>query len=411
VLLEQLGEAEYIRILMEDPDRVGTAGLVLDAAQALLQQGEGFAESATDAFQEVVSDLYDGFLSAEDRRGVKPPEGGTIPPLVKWGNPEFGPYTWPIDATSSLGVGAGIVSLPPAHVRGGLLAWAALGHEAAGHDILNADTGLREELARAIQAALDPIDPFLSEYWSERIDETASDVLGILNMGPAVGIGLIGYFRALNAAFGGRPKLRNIGPGDDPHPADILRGYLASETVRLLKFTGKTAWADALRDETDKDLEGIVLDGIPISRELAQQSAQLVAKRLVTFKASSLEGHSLGELQNWRDSDERKIRRVRRSLLNNIGLSRSDLQEIYAAHVVSAAVVEGLSAGSDIPTLFKRMLGILAAMHDENPSWGPLFVKSPGNISRHVAYVPSPPPPAEGNGAGRREIERSVQLS
>ena len=88
-LLEQLGEAEYIRILMEDPDRVSSAGLVLDAAQALLQQGEGFAESATDAFQEVVSDLYDGFLSAEDRRGVAPPEGGTIPPLVKWGTPEY----------------------------------------------------------------------------------------------------------------------------------------------------------------------------------------------------------------------------------------------------------------------------------------------------------------------------------
>ena len=39
-----------------------------------------------DGFQEVISDLYDGFLSAEDRRGVKEPDFETIPPLVKPGS-------------------------------------------------------------------------------------------------------------------------------------------------------------------------------------------------------------------------------------------------------------------------------------------------------------------------------------
>ena len=52
--------------------------------------------------------------------------------------------------------------------------------------------------------------------------------MGILNLGPAAGIGLIAYFRGLGAAFGQPPKLRSDGPADDPHPADIVRGYLAA---------------------------------------------------------------------------------------------------------------------------------------------------------------------------------------
>lgn len=405
--LDQLGDRGFTRTLVGDPERQGAAGLLLDAAQAVLQRGESYAETATDGFQEVVSDLYDGFLSAEDRRGVEPPDKGTIPPLVKWGNPDSGPYTWPIEATVSLGVGAGVVNLPPANVRHGLLAWAALGHETAGHDILGADTGLREELLKAVYDSLSALDARLAEYWSERIDETASDVMGILNMGPAAGIGLIGYFRGLNAAFGGAAKLRNEGPGADPHPADILRGYLAAETVRLLKFGGRTKWASAIQAETDKDLETIVLDGTEFDKPRAQQSAEAVAKTLVTFKAASLEHHALGEIQNWRDADERKVRSVRLALRSAAAaLSPADLTDIYAAHAVAAAVVEALSAASDMALVFGRMLTILKAMHDANPSWGPLYVRSPGNLARHLAYVRRPLPSfaINGNGAVRSRM-------
>ena len=66
--LDQLGEAGFRRVLADDPERVGAAGLLLDVAQAVLQHGEGYQGRATAAFQEVVSDLYEGFLSAEDRR-------------------------------------------------------------------------------------------------------------------------------------------------------------------------------------------------------------------------------------------------------------------------------------------------------------------------------------------------------
>lgn len=65
--LDQIGEDGFNQILINYPTREGTAGLLIDIAQAILQRGEGFETKAIGAFQEVVSDLYDGFLSAEDR--------------------------------------------------------------------------------------------------------------------------------------------------------------------------------------------------------------------------------------------------------------------------------------------------------------------------------------------------------
>jgi len=302
-------------------------------------QAEGFAADSTDAFQEVVSDVYDGFLGAEDRRDVNPPDRGVIPPLVKWGNPEFGPYTWPVDATSVFGCRAAVVNLPPANVHKGLVAWSALGHETAGHDILHADTSLPEELAGALQQNLRPLGHDLDQYWSARIDETASDVMGLLNLGPAAGIGLIAYFRALNAVFAGEAQLRSEGPAGDPHPADVLRGYLAAETVRLLKFTGRGAWARAIADETNKDVTTIVLSNEPVPRELARQSAKIVAQTLLDHRAKALENHALSEIQNWRDADEEKVKLLRAALRTNGGLPESS-SPIYAAHAVAAAVTE-----------------------------------------------------------------------
>jgi hypothetical protein len=386
--LEKLGPSGFKNILLNDPDRTGLGGLMLDIAHAILQNGEGYNEKATDSFQEVVSDLYDGFLSAEDRRGVKPPDKGVIPPLVKWGHPDFGPYTWPVDATISFGVSAGIVNLPPANAKSGLLAWSALGHETAGHDILQADTGLRQELAMVIRNTLraQKTGPGLPDYWASRIDETASDVLGILNMGPAAALGIIGYFRGLNAAYTGKPELRNDGPSNDPHPADILRGYLAAYTVSLLSFSGAADWSQVIEAETGKDLSRIRLDGAAVSAELARRSAKIVASTLVRAKMESLENHALGEIQDWRNRDEAVVNKLL-SLLTTPGpLPSRYASGIYAAHVVAAAVTGGLSGDADITMIFKRMLGILKTMHDANPSWGPLYVAHPGDITTRMVY-------------------------
>ncbi len=384
--LHDLGADEFDEILRQDPNREGDGGLIVDVAHAILQNGEGYCELATDGFQEVASDLYDGFLSAEDRAGVKLPDRGVIAPLVKWGSPDSGPYTWPVDATSTVGARAAVVNLPPSHARGGLLGWSTLGHETAGHDILHADEGLEAELKRRVRKALSDakMPARLTQYWAERIDETASDVMGMLNMGPAAAIGMIGYFRGFNAAIGAKAALSNKGDEDDPHPADILRGFLAAETVRLLKFTGAAAWAGVLLDETRKDAGTINLAGAKVAGDLAHDSAKTVAHTLVSAPLQSLEDHALGDIQNWRERDEDIVAGLRTTLKSKAKLPAKRARGTYAAHVVAAAVMEGLAKGANLVHLFPRMLDMLKTMHNENPAWGPLYLARPGLVARHV---------------------------
>ncbi|MFB3765293.1 MAG: hypothetical protein ACE14P_08600 [Methanotrichaceae archaeon] len=392
--IDRFGETGFNKILLRDPRREGEACIMLDIAQAILQHGEGYSKKATDAFQEVVSDLYDGFLSAEDRRDIKPPDLEVVAPLVKWGNPRFGPYTWPVDCTINFGVRAAIVSLPPANAQHGILAWAALSHETAGHDIIHADTGLLQEMKSCLLYAMQDanIMPPLPDYWAARIDETAADVLGILNMGPAVGIALIGYLRALNAAYSGSSILRNIGRGEDSHPADILRGYLASSVVRLLNFSRANEWALAIEAETDKDMTTIQLgsDNTVIMPDDAKRSAGIVAGCLSQTKMICLNNHALGDIQNWSDNDEYLVKQIRSVLRTTDPLPELFNKGFYAAHVVAAAITEALfgdSDNSDIPLLFARMISALKMLHDKNPSWGPLYVRHPGNVVPLKAYI------------------------
>lgn len=389
--LDQLGENDFNHILIQDPNREGAAGLMLDIAQAFLQKAEGFESKALAAFEEVVSDLYDGFLSAEDRGGVAPPDKETFAPLVKFGNPDFGPYTWPVDATESFKMSVAVVNLPPANSRKGLLAWPALGHETGGHDILHADNGLLNEVGDAVQSGLaaDPATKPLASYWASRIDETASDVLGILNMGPAPAIGLIGYFRALNAAFGGAAQLRNTGPANDAHPADIVRGFLAASTVRQLEFAQAADWAKIVETETKKDVGVIRLAGKTVSAEAARKSAETVAKVIVAHPMRALENHAFGQIQNWRDTDEVIVQRLRVALTTANPLP-PDLSGtgIFAAHLVAAATMAALAQGANIPLIFQRMVDLLKTMNAKNPSFGPLRVRHPGNIARDRTYIP-----------------------
>jgi hypothetical protein len=378
--LDQLGAAGFARLLAQDPAREGEAGLLLDVAQAVLQQGEGYQARATAAFQEVVSDLYDGFLAAEGRQGVKPPEGGLLPPLVRWGSGDSGPYTWPVTDTASLGVGVAVVSLPAANATAGLLAWPALAHEVAGHDLLAADTGLKDELAKAVRTQLlaEKAAPAVADYWADRIDETAADVLGVLNMGPAAAEGLIGYFRGLNGAWGGTPALRTDGPAADPHPADLARAYLAAETVRLLSFKGASRWADKLIAEADRDLGRIHLGDTAVTAGVAKASAAAVARAIAQTPLASLEGRTLLQIHDWRDSDQAIVADLRRGLRQG-GAGGGEAGRdatgkyaagAYAAHVVAAGVQEAVSGEADPARVMGRMVAMLAAMHQRNPAWG-----------------------------------------
>ena len=201
-------------------------------------------------------------------------------------------------------------------------------------------------------------------------------------MGPAPAIGLIGYFRGLNAAFTGDATLRNTGPSNDPHPADVVRGFLAAATVRQLEFSDASAWGDVIEAETQKDVNTIRLAGKNVSTEAAKRSAEIVSKAIVTHPMSSLEKHAFGQIQNWRDRDEALVANLTDPLTMAVELPTRYAGGTYAAHVVSAAVMSALRAPQAIPVIFDRMLGLLKVMHDANPSWGPLYVVHPGDVAR-----------------------------
>lgn len=381
--LQNLGEWQFLQIFNAEPtDELSAVyqQIIPDAALAIIFH-DGANTLGVNAFQEVVSDLYDSFLSEELRAGnqtgipIEPPTYGTIPPLVKYGNAEFGPYTWTVDATSQiLGMKCAIVSLPPSQIKGGLLAWSALGHETGGHDILHADEGLLEELAQKVYTAV--MESFrsrsLANYWAKCIDETVSDVCGYLNMGPSAGIGLIGYFRAL-----GNGKLRTVGYIDDTHPIDLLRGYLAASVAKRLHFQGSEEWSTVIANETKKDNDTLYLvdnNGyyyyFPVSLSKAIASADLVAKVIMQSKLAALQDHSLQDIQNWRDEDQYIVNHLSSALKAN-GSLPANLQGpgFYAAHVVAAATQTALEGNASISQIFAGMQNFLATMHFENPTW------------------------------------------
>jgi hypothetical protein len=372
--LDALGPAGWGELTAGDPDREGEARLYLDVAQAVLQRGEGYQAPATAAFQEVVSDLYDGFVSAEARRGVKPPDAGVAAPLVRWGSAADGPYTWPASVTGQLRIGAAIVSLPAANARAGLLAWPAIAHETAGHDIVEADRGLQDELGRAIRANLlaGKLPLALADYWADRVSESAADVLGVLNMGPAAAVSLIGYFRAMNGAFGGTAALRNVGRAEDPHPADIARAYLAAEAVRLLSFEGAGRWADRLEAEAERDLGRIRLGDVAVTAGIARASAAAVAKAISETPLRALEGRTLHGVQDWSDRDEAIVADLRRALQDGTagaGAAGSYAAGTYAAHAVAAGVYEAVAGAEPPARALAGMIGVLDAMSARNPAW------------------------------------------
>jgi len=386
--LNNMGEANFTSIFngqSNDDLAAFLKEIIPDISDALLQKAsfqtnDAANQKSTNAFEEMVSDLYDGFLSKEDRVSnetgmpIKLPDRQFLPPLVKWGNPDAGPYTWPIDDTAQLNLQSAVVSLPPAHLKGGLLAWAALPHETGGHDILHADTGLLDELGdivyNAVHAKFHSYN-FLADYWKSCIDETASDCAGLLNAGPVAGISLVGYFRGL---IGG--PLRNDGSPGDPHPVDILRGFIAAHVVSKLSFSGANDWADTIRNEVSKDLQIIhIPDGKGTSHrvpnQIAIQSAELTADLIINSKLKALDGHSLKEIQDWTDQDQNIVEEIAGLFRDGKDLS-DDFRNngYYAAHVVAAAIQEALKAdAAPVQTYFDRMVDFLNTMYEFDNVW------------------------------------------
>jgi hypothetical protein len=365
-LIQQLGPQGYPYALRDS----GYAPL-WESALAILHADGSFETSATQAAQELVSDLYEGFLSEEDRANIKPPDRSLLTPLVKWGASSRGPYTYPLDSVTPLGLQAAIVNLPVCNSRAGLISWPSLSHETAGHDILTADQGLLAELRELLRTEL-PRRGFAdyASYFAERLDEMVADVVGVLNLGPTAVLGFIGHFRALRSLALGSPQLSTREGSSGRYPPDVLRGFLQAHVVSLLQFDQAAQWSDILRQEIASDLNApLLVRGQAVEPDRARAATCAVAELISGAPLQSLFGHAISEIQNWRNGDEQIAAELRAVLLGGQPLPSSYAEGTYAAHALAAAVTGAVQSGENSLRLLGRLRTMLCDMHRQNPLW------------------------------------------
>ncbi len=368
----------------------GDTGAFFDLVQALAQRGRPYEPEATDAFEELVSDLYDGFLSAQDRRGVTAKPDSPLPPLVRWGNPADGPYTWPVESLALFGVGTGVVNLPPAYAAGGLAAWASLGHETCGHDVLNGFPELLPALRRAVSQALEGagVGDRLVEHWMRCFEEAASDVMGVLNLGPTAALADAAFLLGWNQACG-FDGLGTVEDAEDEHPIDLLRVQLGASVTRGLRFAGADEWAAAVEWHARRHTPtaALRLGHRSVAFAEGRASAAVFARAMTGTRLKELDNMSLGEIQNWRDADQDLAVHLARGL-GAAGPARRGVPAgggVYAAHVLAGALMAAMEAPQPEPgrmrVVFARFRATLARLNRHNPAW------KPGAMLRHRSDI------------------------
>lgn len=328
---------------------------------------------ATMAGQELVTDLYSNFVDTSE--SPSPPHRRT-PTLHNW-HPTDGPHTYHIAHMENLGLRSTLVSMPVINSLGGLLAWTTYAHEVAGHNNLHAKNCLNGELQNVFRSSLRwnySVDSSLVEYWSSRVDETVSDVLGLLSLGPAAGIGLVGYFRGLSE----NNRLRANGLANDPHPSDLVRGLLAAKVIRKLNFVNAGEWETALENEVLKDYPltqrynaqgrsvrfpaSIQLGSQHYSYDQVVHSVDAVATIALDTPLGCMGNQALSQLRAWNDNDMERTAKLMEYMQGR------NIQPLLfrASHVVSAATLAALKRDANIQRIFKRMIDLLSQLHLDN---------------------------------------------
>jgi hypothetical protein len=284
-------------------------------------------------FLAVISNLFRSFLSSVKRDSLDLPLAEQLPPLAVWqSSPSRGPFTIPVDETRKLiNAAVGVVSLP-ASFAGHPFLFTSLTHETGGHDVLHADSDLLPELKRGVHGLFTGASSWLGVLWDHWMDETASDIYGILNMGPGFSISLAALMGvALHdpGTPGAGPTMRTASGRDpggrlDAHPTDILRYSLAQGAIeRLTGLSG--ARRQAYLDDIDQLVAfaaagraAIVLDGAarsdtgkviefharPFPLTDMQAAARKVGAYIATTGLAALGGRSIQDLETWDDADD-----------------------------------------------------------------------------------------------------------
>jgi len=400
-----------------------------DWLASINQRTINFQSDETHAFEESLADLYDGFLSMEEGKRIKPPDFETVSPLALWGFPKDAPYTWPSDVGVDIGMMMSTVMLPPAYSKN-IALWSSIGHETGGHDILHAYKGMLDEIGSKVAAKLlqvedDPalkgyvvingrqetVARFAAKYWKERIDETASDVCGLLNIGPAAGISLAALLIPLRGG-----KLVTGGPSEDVHPIDSLRIFLAADVIRNTKELDvniANTWADLLESIADKYIENksgfyLVsqnLDGqwhvdVAIPYKQMRETIKIVAETIANSPLLTLGDHALSDVNTWANVDEVLTTRITNNLLDGTEPSLEpgpDGQKVYAAHILAGATIALAKSANNMSATTEMAIKSLNKLYGQNPVWHGLPIRFRSQVSKHniVPYYGEKEMPAD----------------
>jgi hypothetical protein len=222
-------------------------------------------------------------------------------------------------------------------------------------------------------------------YIHHALDEAASDVLGILNIGPAAGLGHALVFISFTEAGSGRRILRNNNPVSAVHPISALRILLAADVIRNLpQFDNVQSkkWADTLEDLVDKytvqkdNFELYIRTGTdPATQVVAnipykqmRETVKIVAKTVALRPLKQLDGHSFNEINTWSTSDEILVQRIATDFLEKREPSiESQPHEVeaYAAHILAGSVI-ALAGSADIYETTEHAVSALNQLYKKN---------------------------------------------
>lgn len=405
-------QAAYIDPLGRNLDHVlqaltGAPEILETIGGAIYDHRAGEVDPQLDRFLAVISNFYRSFLDATKRVSAGfPPIGEQLPPLAMFQHEgQNGPFTLPVDDISGLFGGAvGVVSLPSTY-RDHPVLWASLAHETGGHDVLHADEGLLPELRQAVGTFFGggvipsggqiTVNQFLGLLWSHWMDEAASDVYGVMNIGPEFGLNLVTFFAALSERIQptGKPSLRtSSGPAPqtgvlDPHPTDTLRPYLikgATEALQGLSGARRNQYAEDLAglaqltggDAATVKLQGLIPTGprpsaglsfdVSLPMDLMRTSAERVGSLIASGMFTALGGKSIQALETWDDADEDSARLIADNMTADISVvGKGDDAALLAGATIAVVAQPGL-----YDTITARLNEALDASFASDPYWG-----------------------------------------
>jgi hypothetical protein len=356
-------------------------------------------KAPTQAFEQIINDLFDGWLSAESRLEIKPPDNQTVSSLVRWAQTDGGtPYTIPADNDSvgNYSIKMSAVTMPPSYSQN-IALWGAIAHQCA-HHISIAENGLIAECSDLVYKKIligpkfsaqevvyngrrVPFSKRAAEIWKYWMYEVIADILGVLNFGPAAGIALA---TILISAFDG--ELSNIQMADDMHPIDTLRLFLAADVIRdipSLDVNIANSWSDALeriadRYTIDKNNFVIVTETPSETIETVRfpflpmrETAKVIAQTLAFTPLETLENHYLSEINTGVREDEILTNRIADELLNKKEPSldsRGGEATVYPTNIISGAII-ALTEESQISSTTELAVSVLIKSYRKNPVW------------------------------------------